>query len=287
MRRLVCVIVVIGLVGALAPVVRAGSVAAEAFSAGQILLTQGDFDGALKEFKTAARKDRDNEQYAQEYALLRQVMKLRKACAKERDAEAWEKTAGALRSYYYDHGLYLEALPLDVQRFGQVLSAESAALLAETQLMLGQNDEAVELLGGLSAEHVSARTKVLQGLAQARLGNLDEARKLVQALPNATDADGSGHYYDLARLQTLLGDKASALAALTRTFELTPPSQLDALKARIGKCADFAAVAGGAEFAQVLKTESKIAESKCSSGSSCGKCPNRSKCGGTDSKKKP
>lgn len=287
MRRLVSVILLVGLMCSLAPVARGESVADEAFAAGQAFLAQADFKEALKEFKKAARKDRDNEQYAQEYALLRQVMKLRKACAKERDAEAWEKKAGALRSYYYDHGLYLEALPLDVDRFGRVLCAESAALLAETQLMLGQNSEAVELLGGLSAEHVSARTQVLQGLAQVRLGHLDEARKLVQALPNATDADGSGHYYDLARLQTLLGNKPSALAALTRTFELTPPSQLDALKARIGKCADFAAVAASTEFAQVLKTESKIAESKCSSGTSCGKCPSRSKCGGADSKKKP
>ena len=93
--------------------------------------------------------------------------------------------------------------------------------------MLGQNDEAAELLGGLSAEYASARTKVLQALAQVRLGNLDEARKLVQALPEATDAEGAGHYYDLARLQWLLGDKAAALAALTRALELTPPSQLD------------------------------------------------------------
>ena len=75
------------------------------------MLTLGDFDGALKEFKTAARMDRDNEQYAQEYALLRQVMKLRKACAKEKNEESWAQYAGALRSYYYAHGLYLEALP--------------------------------------------------------------------------------------------------------------------------------------------------------------------------------
>ena len=285
MRRLVCIFVVVAFVGAATQAVQAESAGTAAFTAGQALLAQGDFDGALKEFKTAARKDRDNEQYAQEYALLRQVLKLRQACAKEQDPAAWEQYAGALRSYYYDHGLYLEALPLDVQRFGRVLSAESAALLAETQLKLGQNDEAAKLLGGLSAELVSARTQVLQALAQVRLGNPNEARKLVQASPDATEAEGAGHYYDLARLQMLLGDKAAALAALTRTFELTPPSQLDALKARIGTCGDFAAVASSAEFAQVLATESKVTESKCSSGSSCGKCPNRSKCGGTDKKK--
>ena len=78
----------------------------------------------------------------------------------------------------------------------------------------------------------------------------------------------------------MTGDPKASLAALTRSFELTPSGQLDALKVEATECKDFRAFASDAGFTEVLKTQSKVKESKCSMGPACGKCPRRAKCAG-------
>ena len=287
MQRMVTVsVLILGVVSAAAMPALAGSAeeAAEKFAAGKALLAKADFDGALKAFKKAAKKDAKNQEYAQEYALLRQVIGLRKTCAKERDAEKWLTTAGALRTFYYDHNLYSEALPLDQERHRRQRSAESAVLLAETQLALAMHSEAVEMLAGLAKAEASPRAAVLRGIALARLGRIDEARELAGESRQVTDDAGPRYFYDLARLQALTGNSMSALEALTRAFELTPPSLIDGFRAEAKECKDFAALQASSDFAKVLETSSKVKESKCSSGTSCGKCPMRSKCSGKDQK---
>lgn len=251
----------------------------EAFAAGKALLATADFDGALEAFRTAAKTDPENREYTQQYAMLRQVIGMRGDCAKERDAERWLKMAGALRTFYHDHHLYAEALPLDQERHRRHRSAESAVLLAETQLALGMHSEAVELLSGLTKEQTSPRTRVLHGLALARLGQIDEAKTLAEEAGQATDDAGPRYFYDLARLQALAGDSKGAFQALTRSFELTPPSQLDAFKVEVHGCKDFNALVSTADFAKALETASKVKESECSKGSGCGNCPRRAKCG--------
>lgn len=284
MQRIVTVILLVGCVALAAGPARAGSAedAAKAFAAGQTSLAKADFDGALKAFKSAAKKDGKNQEYAQEYTMLRQVVRMRKDCAKERNAEQWLNTAGALRTFYYDHHLYSEALPLDQERHRRQGSAESAIVLAETQLVLGMHSEAVEMLAGLPKEQASPRARVLHGLALARLGQIDEAQKLAAESPQVADDAGPRYFYDLARLGALAGDSTGAFEALTRAFELTPPSQLEAFRIEAKECKDLAAVASSADFAKVLETPSKVKESDCSTGAGCGKCPMRSKCSGNN-----
>ena len=165
MKRMMIVILLIGCVAlAAAPAVATPTEdAAKAVATGQALLAKADFDGALKAFKSAARTDRENQEYAQQYAMLRQVARMRRDCPKERDAEKWTKMAAALRTFYHDHDLFSEALPLDTELHRRQPSAESAVLLAETQLALGMDSQTVELLGGLNAKQTSPRTKRAEG----------------------------------------------------------------------------------------------------------------------------
>jgi hypothetical protein len=82
----------------------------------------------------------------------------------------------------------------------------------------------------------------------------------------------------VARANVSVGNDNQALDLLTRCFEATPPSRLEVLKSHARKTPEFVSLASTPQFAEVLKTESKIAESKCSGGSSCAGCPMRGQC---------
>ena len=99
-KRIVIVIYLVGFVASVATPVVARPVEdpAAAFAAGKALLAKADFDGALEAFRTAAKTNTKNQEYAQQYAMLRQVIRLRKDCLKERDAERRLKMAAALRT---------------------------------------------------------------------------------------------------------------------------------------------------------------------------------------------
>ena len=276
-------------VAAVPALARGDDEAARAFAAGQALLAKVDFDGALEAFKAAAQADTKSQEYAQQFAMLRQVIRMRRDCPKERDAEQWLKMAGALRTFYHDHHLYLEALPLDKECHRRSPSTESAVLLAETQLALGLHSQNVDLLSGLTRKQVSPRTKVLHGLALAHLGQIDKAKKLTKRL-RVSDDVVPRYFYDLARLRAVVGKPKGAINALTRSFELTPPSRLDTFKTEVKACEDFRGILDRTDFANALATPSKVKESGCSQGSGCGKCPSRAKCGKKASdgdKKKP
>ena len=270
---------------ALAGSVLAGSVeqAAQLSAEARALLAKGEFSGALKTYATAAKTDPDNQDYRQQYAILRRVLKMRKSIDKEQNPKKWSEAAQALRSFYYEHELYGEALSLDRARHEREKSAESAALLAETQLEMGLNAETTELLSGLAEDQATLQTQVLRAIALARENQASQAHTIAGGCQLPEKA-GPGMVYDLARLRALVGDKVGALALLTRCFESTPPSRLVAFKEYAKRSPDLSTLVASAEFAQVLETKSKVAESSCSSGTSCGKCPSRTSCGSASSK---
>jgi tetratricopeptide (TPR) repeat protein len=253
--------------------------AGRAYASGKAMLLKADFDGALEAFKAAAKAAMENQEYGQQYAMLRQVTRMRRDLPKEQDAERWLKMARALRTFYYDNGLYSEALPLDRKRNRRHQSTESAVLLAETQLALGMYSQAVEMLRALPKKQNSPRTRVLHGLALTHMGNTKEAKRTAKVPWLLKDDLGPRYFYDLARLRALSGDSKKACKALTRSFELTPPSQLGSFKAKVRECDDFNTLQSTAGFVKALKTTSKIKESSCSKGTGCGKCPQRAKCG--------
>ncbi len=272
------------LVGCLASVVdpvlaEPASEADQAFASGRALLLKADFAGALKEFKAAAKAGSENQEYAQQYAMLRQVTRMRSNLATEQDAERWLKMVGALRTFYYDNSLYSEALPLDRDRHRKHRSTESAVLLAETQLALGMHSQAVEMLRAVPKKQASPRTRVLHGLALAHMGDTKQAKKIAKVPWLLKDGLGPRYFYDLARLRALTDDAKKAFKALTRSFELTPPSQLEGFKTQVRECKDFRAIQRSSGFAKALTTSSKVKESDCSKGAGCGKCPKRAKCG--------
>ena len=152
-------------------------------------------------------------------------------------------------------------------------------MLAETQLALDMDSQTVEMLGCLTKEQTSPRTRVLHGLALARLGQTHMATQVAEQPQQVTDDLGPRYFFDLARLRAAVEDANGATSALVRALELTPPSRLEALKAEVKKCKDFSTLVGAPSFAQTLNTASKVDESACSHGSACGDCPQRAACG--------
>lgn len=242
---------------------------------GKAYLAKSDFEGALKAYRTAAQSNPGNVEYGQQYAVLRQIISMRERIKSEKNHHQWMSMAAALRRFYYDNAIYSEALLLDRENFKRHPGADSTAMLAETQLTLNRNVEAEETLRCFGRKETTTRTNVLLGIALARQGKIHDAKALADTA-KAKDDLGPQCLYEIARLRALVGISKGALDALARSFELTPPSQLDAAKADARTCRDLKALIRGPEFSKVLFTRSKIKESGCSSGTSCGKCPLRS-----------
>lgn len=254
--------------------------AAGLYARGCAMLERAELADALDAFAAAARAAPDNETYRQEHAMLRQVLQLRDAHDGLEDAEQWNRTALALRSYYVDHRVYAEALTVDQARHERTNSTESAAMLAETMLLLEMNDEAVRLLEGLG-ERQSSRTVAQHGLAHARLGEMEPARRLLDrldGLERSAEADAAV-WLDVACLRARLGDAKGAATALQHSFRRTRPSRLDAAKSFARGLGDLKGLVAEDAFAAVWRTDSEVAESSCSLGSSCTACPSRTACG--------
>lgn len=276
MRRIVLSLVCASLLSSAA---LAGSAedAAALYAKGNDQIAKADFDGAVKSYAAAAKKDSSNAEYRNEYSLLRRMITMRDGLAKEKNPEKWQANATQLRSFYYSHKLYAEALPLDEEFHKRQKSADSAAQLAETQLAMGKDADAEKMLTGLDEKAVSPQTQILQGIALARQNKMDAAKAVAGKVKLPADA-GAGTMFDMACLKSLTGDTKGAAELLTKCFEQTAPSRLERVKNYVKNAKDLSAMTGTPEFATALKTESKVKESGCSGGGDCGSCGSKGKC---------
>lgn len=254
-----------------------GETAEEAFAKGQALLSKGDFPGALTAYSEAVQANRENQQYLQQYALVRRILQMRTQLEQEQDPTRWQFIAQALHSFYVSQKLYNETLELDRKIHARQNDAVSATMLAETLLSMDQNAEAAKVLGSLGTDKSSAASQTLLGVALARQGKVDAAREIAKQVVLPADAT-PGVTYTVARLQALTGDKPGAVGNLTRCLEAMPPSRQVGFKEHARLCPDFGSLQASPEFVQALATESKVPESKCSGGRSCAGCPMRGQC---------
>ncbi len=255
----------------------AGGEADSAFLQGQKSLADGDLRAAVKSYGTAVKLDRDNQQYLQQYMLVRRAVALQDVVAKESDPQKWEQSALALRSFFSTQGLHAQALPLDRAMLDRSPTADNAMQLAETLLALERSADAAEVLTGLDSQRATTASQALLAIAFARQGKLEQAKGIAKSLKPAVEED-PGTLYLTARMHAAVGNADQAQSLLTRCYEAVPPSRLDSLKSLTRQCQEFAGLVSLASFATVLKTESKVPESKCSGGSSCSTCPMRGNC---------
>ncbi len=243
----------------------------------EALLAKADFDGALAVYGNAAKADTSNTECREAYAVLRRVIKMRETVAKETNPERLAAASAALRAFYLEHEIYGEALALDQKTFEREKSADAAAHLAQTQLELGQNTEAEATIAQIAADQTTFELRLLKAIAMARQGRTEEAGALLSDI-QAPENPSPGVCYNMACAYAQAGDAEAALKWLVQAFENIPPSRLEAVKARASADKDLASLTTHPGFAAALKTESKVKESGCSGGTSCGSCPSRAKC---------
>lgn len=271
--------IILALAATIAPEGRAtGGDAASAFAEGNRLLAAADFPGALRSYETAAKAAPQNQEYAQQFALVRRVIQLRGLLPQENDAQKWERMARGLRSFYHWNGVHTEALALDTEMHGRLKSAETAGMLAESQLALGMNAEAEALLKGHISDSDPVQNRALYAIALARQGNRKEARKIASTIRMPDAPNGPLHIL-MARLHALDDRNKDAERHLTLAMEQTIPTMLPAMRAHAEACPDFSGFSRQPQFAQALATQSKVQHSSCSDASSCGGCPSASSCG--------
>ncbi len=244
----------------------------------EALLAKADFDGALEVYGKAAKADTTNTECREAYAVLRRVIKMREAVEKETNPERLAAMTSALRSFYYEREIYSEALALDQKTFEREKSADSAADLAHTHLQMGQTAEAETTIARIAADQMTPDLLLLKAIAVARQGRTDEA-KAVLADFKVPENPSPALFYNLACAHAQAGDAEAALKWLVQAFENIPPSRLETFKAQASTDKDLAPLKDNPGFAVALKTESKVKESGCSGGTSCGNCPSRAKCG--------
>jgi hypothetical protein len=155
----------------------------------------------------------------------------------------------------------------------------SALILAETQLAMNRVPEAVEVMSRLPEAKHTAASRAVQGIALVRNGQVDAARKIADEI-ELSEGVGPGTIYAVSRLNAAAGNPDSACKLLARCLQATLPSQQAAFKTHAQACPEFASLVGTADFTAALETESQVAESACSGGSSCATCPMRGQCSG-------
>jgi len=256
--------------------VRAGT-AEQAFAKGRQLLGKGDFRGAMDAYAEAVQANRENQEYLQQYALVRRIVQMREQFDQEQDPTRWEYLGQALHTFYVGQRLYAQTAELDRKIHSRLNTAASAVTLAETLLAMDENAEAAQVLAAIAPDKATPASRALLGIALAREGKLDQAKALAGNLALPSDAT-PGVVYTVARLQAVTGDRPAALLNLTRCLESLAPSRQESFQSHARVCPDFAGLTTSPEFAQALAAPSKVAESKCSGGKSCAGCPMRGKC---------
>ncbi|MBN1912718.1 MAG: tetratricopeptide repeat protein [Pirellulales bacterium] len=251
--------------------------AEEAFAQGTALLGQGKFREAVQAYGEASQADRKNQEYMQRFLLVRRIITMRDKLDGEKNPARWNKMAQALHAFYSSEGLHDDAVGVAEKIHARLNTAFSASQLAETHLLRGDSAKAIEVLSALPPKETTPAAQALLGIALAREGRTDEALQVSRVVADAKSND-PGTLYGLARMHAAVGNPDEALRLLTRTFESVPPSRLDTLKSHAKTSPEFRDLASSDKFASVLRTKSKVAESKCSGGSSCAGCPMRGKC---------
>ncbi|HAL45219.1 MAG: hypothetical protein A2Y12_04560 [Planctomycetes bacterium GWF2_42_9] len=245
-----------------------------------LIVNDHNFTAALNEYVAAAKANPQEVYYRQQYAVLQRVVKMQNLIKTEINLEKWKSYAKAIRGYYYNKGFYSEALAIDLQAANKFNTGEFAANALETMLLNGKNAEAVKFIEEKKTEDKIVRYETLSLAAQALNGKAKESVDALQTVKIDPKLD-SKSYFDIARIYNAAGDKEKTLANLQLLLENTLPSEIEAERLMIKRTADLASLNGSDDFTKVLATQSKVEQSGCTGGSSCGSCKNRSKCSST------
>jgi tetratricopeptide (TPR) repeat protein len=250
------------------------------------ILEQGDYNKALKLFATAAREQTDQPYYKEQYAILRRVIKMKRAMQAEQmqkelseaELKKWNSYYSAVRAYYYDQGLYSESIELDKTASEKLGTDQSIINYLETLAVLDKVQQAEQFIS-TSSESVKDKTEfvILESLFKQRAGNAVNIQELdIKASKAAKDAPRAFVY--LACIYQLQDNQNKALQSIVKALENTPPTQITMTRKLITNMKEFNEILKTDKYQRAMETESKIYQSGCTGGSSCNSCSLRETC---------
>lgn len=246
----------------------------------QLIDKNQDYKAAVLAYAKAARANPTEQHYRNQFALARSVAKMEAAMAKEPVAAKWKGYAEAVRTYLYGKGCYQAALAVDQAAWEKFKNAATGVLKIETLLLIGQEAQAKEVAATVTKaepETVPARWQTLQPVLLAHTNQVDQALAAVADITIDPKQDPTC-LFDLARIYKAANKTDEALGTLRLFLEHTIPTEMATSRNMIALCADFQDLKDQDAFKTVLATESKIAQSDCTGGSSCSSCSLRGKC---------
>ncbi len=255
-----------------------------------VVLADSDFDSALKLYANAARENADNSYYKDQYSILRRVIKMKTALDKAAGTtdnlndtviKRLSTYYQAVRAYYYSKGFYSESLKLDDMAMKLIPGEQQALNYAESVVVVNP-DNALETVSGISAdsENGAGQIELYNLLLQSRKAKSDNLQAAVDKIKVNPEADPESLVY-LACIYKNAGDQAKAYEYVQMALEHTVPSEINGTRILASSMEEFKGEANGKEFVEVLKTESKVAQSGCTGGSSCNSCSLKGKCSST------
>jgi len=244
------------------------------YQTGMTALKKGELNQALTSLQQAAVKNPHNKEYAQEFMILRQVIAIQSQLDRQPNVTNWNPTAQRLRTYYEQKGIDSLLLNLDQKIYAKHPTVNNAALLGESFVANDKADEAIALLSNLLQK--TPLTQAVLGLAYLKDDDKEAASYIAASLADALMTNPLR--LRLARIESGLGQKDKAIATLITLFEQTPPSQHIAIRELCKNATEFTSLQSDPAFIAAMQTSSKVTESACSGGSSCGTCPMRAQC---------
>ena len=250
-----------------------------------LITEQGDYDAALKVYALAARNNTSQTYYKDQYAILRRVIKMKRAMESfngqdtlsDSDMTKWGSYYKAVRGYYYDHGFYGESINLDKMASEKLKTEESTINYFESLVVLNNTQKAQELIANSSAANVNPELAVLKALMQVRTkDDLDNNIEEIENKLSPKDAPRSFVY--LACIYQLKGNTDKACKSIITALENTIPTQISMTRKLIESMGEFKTLTQNDKYLAAIETESKVYQSGCTGGSSCNSCSLKDTC---------
>jgi tetratricopeptide (TPR) repeat protein len=246
----------------------------ENVKAGYELIYAGKIEEALAAFKKIRAEEPENKWATKAIRPLTQAVQLEKIVAMDKHVK-WMSAANWLNTFYTRNKVPTKALALAERAFTRFPDDKDwgnryAMALADAN----QGKKAVTVYEALLVKHPAADIRVMAAITYAKQGNTEKAMMHLGKLPEKiTDP---GLTYNLACAYALMGKVPEAGRLLAISFELTPPSKLDARKKHAKVDADLAKLTGSKELVVAMNATSKVTEKAPAAG--CGDCPSSEGC---------
>ncbi len=237
---------------------------------------ENKYDKALEIYAEAARRNRSEPYYRQQYSILRRVIRMKNAMDSESDNKKWQDYYSAVHGYYMMQGYFTKALEL-AQQASEKLDTDVVKLDLMKLLIISGNDIQAEQIAGSNAGSLSndIRFQSLQSLLLARSGQSAQA---IEAAENLTSSTEPSVMVNIACIYMAVGQKDMALNGIAAAIENTAPTQVPQIRLLIKNMPEFKDMLEDEAFIKAVATESKVFQSGCTGGSSCGSCSLREKC---------